>query len=597
MILLEKSMRYTWLLLGLLTTFFTASAVEQTHKWQWNYYFTHKMPAGLFEGKTLSGTLTLPDKTVLKAQKIDFPESAIIDLAKIVKPTPDKLERIIITADFECEKSERFVLGIGVDWMMKLYLNDQLLFDSTVPGNGEFPITYTNHLVEITPRVGRNQIVYEVFGGIESKVFAAKVLDIPPLEVKYQPWTIFPDSFDNSISIVFSTTRQSPAAVDYRLKGSEKWSRAYDNQAGIMRRDETVHCIRLDDLQADSVYEYRVVLVDDAKNFLEIPQAQVYTFKTAPAIAANKDFSFAVTSDLQMPDEERKIFLKKMFSSPEFANSSFFAFLGDVFWTSDFDKVIIENFVNFFRDATDNRMSLVMVRGNHEIYGRDSNRYFKYFKSPRTVEQSYFMFTYGEVCFIVLDFLDDTPRRPAPSTRSQFDFEPHFKAQAKWLRKALESPEFKQAKYRVVLAHAAPLGNGRDFLPGNVRSLIEPLFTGKDPAYKIHLYLGGHTHRVFRSIPRQNVARSALNVNYDPKIKHPSIGVNYPFPVVVMGGRNWRIDKALQLSVLQVKVTSSCLEVLHYDRNGKLFDHIKIAPDGKVTEVYTDEERFKKYAY
>ena len=47
----------------------------------------------------------------------------------------------------------------------------------------------------------------------------------------------------------------------------------------------------------------------------------------------------------------------------------------------------------------------------------------------------------------------------------------------------------------------------------------------------------------------------------------------------------------------KVAVQSGILEVRHYDNTGKLFDHIKIAPDGKVTEVYTDEERFKKYNY
>ena len=590
-------MRYRLILLFLLTAVFTAAAVEPAEKWQWNYYFERNIPAGLVGGKTLDGTLTLSDKKVVRAKKIDYPPSCTIDLAKVVEPAPETLDRVIITADFYCDKAERMVLGVGIDWFAKIYANNKLIFDSTVPGNGEMPISYTNHMAEFVSKPGRNQLIFDVRCGRDSKQFSVKELDVPPLAVKYQPWSMFPDSFDNAVSIVFSTTRMSPAAVDYRIKGSEKWTRVYDNQAGIMRRDEAVHCIRIEDLQPDTEYEYRAVLVDEAKSFKEIPQNEIYTFKSAPASASAKDFSFAVTSDLQMPDADREKFLQDIFKFPGFEKSSFFTFLGDILWTSNFDLTIIDNFVNFFRDATDNRMPLVMVRGNHEIYGRDSNRYFKYFKSPRTVEQSYFMFTYGDVCFIVLDFLDDTARKPAPSTRSQFDFEPHFKAQAKWLRKALESPEFKQAKYRVVLAHAAPLGNGRVFMPGNVRRLIEPLFTGKDPAYKIHLYLAGHTHRVFRSIPRQNVARSALDVNYDPKIKHPSIGVNYPFPVVVMGGRNWRIDKALQLSALQVKVTSSHLEVLHYDRNGKLFDHIKIAPDGNVTEVYADEVRFKKYNY
>ena len=83
-------MRYS-LILFLLSIFFTAAAVEDVGKWQWNYYFDHKLPAGLVVDKTLDGTLTLPDKKVLKAQKINYPASCDIDLEKFIKPTPEAL--------------------------------------------------------------------------------------------------------------------------------------------------------------------------------------------------------------------------------------------------------------------------------------------------------------------------------------------------------------------------------------------------------------------------------------------------------------------------------------------------------------------------
>jgi hypothetical protein len=364
-----------------------------------------------------------------------------------------------------------------------------------------------------------------------------------------------------------------------------------------MRRDEAVHCIRIDDLQPDTEYEYRAVLVDEARSFMEIPQKEIYTFKSAPAYASATDFCFTATSDLQMPDDAREKLLKKIFTFPGFAQSSFFAFLGDILWTSNFDLMIIDKFVNFFRAGCNNSMPLVMVRGNHEIYGRDSNRYFKYFKSPRTIEQSYFMFSYGDVCFIVLDFLDNGPFQKAPSKRVRYDFGPHFAAQKRWLTKAVESPEFQTAKYRIVLSHGIPLGDIMKamYMPNNVRDTIDPLFGSANPKYKIHLWLGGHIHRAFRSLPLQNSFRSV--VDFSQKNQHPAIGENYAFPVMVMGGPLPRIPEAFTLTGMQVTVDSSFITVKHFDRNGKLFDHIKIAPDGKVTEVYTDEERFKKYNY
>ena len=176
-----------------------------------------------------------------------------------------------------------------------------------------------------------------------------------------------------------------------------------------------------------------------------------------------------------------------------------------------------------------------MVRGNHEIYGKESNTYFDYFTPPGEGREGYYMFRWGEVCFFVLDFCDDDGWLPPPSTRQFHDFAPYIAAEARWLKKAVQLDMCKTAKYRIVLAHAVPVGDPESYMPGHVRQVIDPLFSGQDPAAKIHLWLGGQVHRPFRSVPFTNscysmVAPAALH------LPHPLVGIKYGVTVFITGG-------------------------------------------------------------
>ena len=562
-----------------------ANGVAPTHQWRWNYYYVPGMPDGLFDkAQRLDGTLTLPDKRVVKAQKFVYPRQGKIDLYKVLKQRPKVLERTVVTSDFEVEKAQKIVLGLGVDWKCRLYCNGRKVFDSMICGNDAIPPSNNDHYVQLDLKSGRNQLIWEVFGGSYEFWLCAKLKNIPVLEVLYQPWVMTPDSAENAVSIVFALNRPAPCGVDFRVRGEKQWKRIYNNLGGQIRRDLSVHSIRLTDLEPDKVYEYKLVVMDETRNFALIPQ-KIYTFRSAPAMD-KKQFSFLASSDIQFPAPRRQALLKKLFDFPEAQQCDFFAFIGDVDWNSNFNQTIVEEFVNYYCDAAGRDKPLVMVRGNHEYYGRDAGKYFDYFPAPEPGREGYYMFRYGETCFLVLDFGDDAPGEAAPGTRFLNDLEPYFAAEAKWLRQAVKMDMFRTARYRIVLAHATPLGYGYGFMPDNVRKLIDPLFAGKTPEYRIHLWIGGHVHRPFRSVPGQNRCFWPLNrKNQPPVIKHPAIGEKYQFPVLIMGGPNSSMPENLQFTNMLVNVNSNALEVIHRDVNNQVFDHISITPDGKVQEI------------
>ena len=249
-----------------------------------------------------------------------------------------------------------------------------------------------------------------------------------------------------------------------------------------------------------------------------------------------------------------------------------------------------------YREVTGNHLPLVMVRGNHEIYGKDSNRYFEYFTAPEPGREGYYMFRWGEVCFFVLDFCDDTPWTPPPSTRQYHDFAPYIAAEAKWLKNAVNLPMCRDAKYRVVLAHGLAVGDGGSYMPKHVHQVIDPVFGGENPQVKIHVWLGGHVHRPFRSVPLKNACYSMLPPS---QFQHGGLrpeGVNYNFPVVVTGGPTKKLGENMQFTSIDVEVSDKCLTVHSRDRYQKEFDCVTITPEGTVNEVSRSEE-FCYYEY
>jgi len=563
--------------------------------WQWRYFYTADMPDVLenFTG-FIDETITLPDGSSVPGKAFEFADSGMVDMLEILPERPKALSRFILTADFCADSAGSLVIGFAADWYWTLRANGKLLQDARKSGNSEYPVAPTNHLQTIDFCAGRNQIVLDVICGNRAVDVACKIMDIPgKLCLQYKPFVSFPDSSENAVSVIFSGNYPSVAAVDYRLQGTEEWQRVYDNIGGQMRHDRSVHHIRLRNLQPASVYEYRAVLVDRSRVLCDVLPDEICTFRTAPS---SGDFRFSVTADLQDP-ASRTDYLKGLLGSNNTFKPDFFAFCGDLLWTSDFELSVMDEFIVPYREITDNKLPLVMVRGNHEIYGVDSNRYFDYFTSPEPGREAYYMFRWGKVCFIVLDFCDDDGWIEPPSTRQFHNFEPYIAEQAAWLKNAVNLPMCRDAEFRIVLAHGIPVGDAQKYMPGHVRQVIDPVFGGKDPQVQIHLWLGGHIHRPFRSIPLQNACYSMLPPSeFQGKEPMEKVGVNYNFPVVITGGPTRKLGDNMQFTSIDVEVTGDKLTVHSCDRYQQEFDCFAISKDGVVSEISRDET-FKYYEY
>ena len=581
----------------------TADFRESTANWQWRIFAAPGIP-DVPENFTgfIGDTLELGDGRRVTGLAFSFPREGMMNLFDVIPGAEGHrvLDRTIVTADFYADRPGTLQLGLGADWLWTLRINGEMTVDARKSTNGEFPVHFTNHRLEFPYRQGRNQLVWEIFsafrhrgpgGGMDT---ACRIMEAEaPLDFRFDAFPAFPDAASGAVSVIFTGSRNSPAAVEFRPAGTPSWQRCYDARGGQMRCDRAVHPIRLRGLQPDTLYEYRPVLLDDWRGGREI-FGETRLFRSAPAAGA--PLRFTATADLQT-FEGRTEYLKKILTKETF-RPDFFAFLGDLLWTTLFDRQVMEEFVVPFTRLTDRGMPLVMVRGNHEMYGREAGRYFEYFGMPEPGREGYGLFRWGETCFFILDFGDDTDRMPAPSTRRFHDLEPYIDAEAEWLSRAVDLPACREAKYRIVLAHGIPAGDVQHYMPEHVRRVIDPVFGGRTPRCRIHLYLGGHIHTAFRSVPGKRAFRSVL-----PPEKMlpageslPACWANYSFPVLATGGPNGKIAKNMQFTSFEVAVDDRGIAVSSLDETQTVFDRILIAPTGSIAEEESAPE-FRYYDY
>lgn len=150
----------------------------------------------------------------------------------------------------------------------------------------------------------------------------------------------------------------------------------------------------------------------------------------------------------------------------------------------------------------------------------------------------YYMFRQGPVCFIVLDTGEDKPDSDIEYSGIT-DYDNYRTEQAEWLKEAVRSEEFRDARFRVVIAHMPPQPiKGLWHGPQEVLEKFVPILNEAG----IDAMLCGHLHRYIHCKP-------------DARVKFP----------VIINSKDMVIDGQTQGNRLQLKVL---------DTKGTLVDKI-----------------------
>lgn len=391
---------------------------------------------------------------------------------------------------------------------------------------------------------------------------------------QHGPWLTNPKP--DGITITWITRAECAGGIEYREKGTETFTRLWPvtyGQIDFVRRIQYFH---LTGLKPDTEYEYRLLSNISAYrgsyHGWSVAGKKIYTFRT---IAPQKqNYRAFITADMH---GAARLCLDPQLDRTGGIDSDFFFFLGDSVETTN--GLHIEYYVTFgFLDDITRRYGTakptIFLRGNHDIWGRDTYKYGDYFPSPD--KKTYQAFRQGPVLFICLDSM-----WPATEKVQNDQYNAYLQEQADWVRELKKTDDWKTAKFRVVMAHVAPVANQGKHL--------EPywldLFQDATPEGRIHIFLSGHMHRYYRINPGTKhitLSNGSKDVKQDAFLKYRYLnqGIipdNVPYTNVVL-----HAAEGMTLDVTPGKLIFKSHRWNKID--GGFYDEFAITPDGKVLD-------------
>ena len=327
------------------------------------------------------------------------------------------------------------------------------------------------------------------------------------------------------VYIYFTTSQNGFSWVEMRLKGSEEVNRIVTIDNGLIEANNTGNTIQLKELQPDTKYEYRLSSVPIKQFRLsqniygDTIRTPWYTFRTLDPNATS--CSFITTSDIH--DDAEKY--KKLLSYMPLEKADMVFLLGDILSHFSRKDQPYTSFIDVSVDAFAKEKPFVLVRGNHDTRGALARTYPEYIYRPN----GHFYGTYqlGDTYIVLLDTGEDKPDNHRDYSGITA-FEEYRAEQLEWLKKIMQTKEFKKAKRRIVLAHIPPIARGESTRISAhtsdelYRTYIPVLNKGK-----IDLMISGHTHRFMLFEPTKETAYNfPILVNDNKSISYIHAGKN-----------------------------------------------------------------------
>lgn len=298
-------------------------------------------------------------------------------------------------------------------------------------------------------------------------------------------------------TIVFLTKSNAISCVDLKAHGESdsKATRHYASKDGLKAANTTFHAIRLENLAPNTRYDYRIFskeirdLQPYRAEFGDSVASRWYTFTTPDP--HKRGASVFITSDMHgHPDK-----LASLLEMSDYKSCDAIFYAGDMMnYFNEADtpfKTFIDKSVEMFASE----MPFVVVRGNHETRGAFARSFSNYF--PKKDGKIYGSYMVGDAMVVMLDCGEDKADSHWAYS-GLTDYNAYRSEQAEWLKKLVKTPEYKKARYRIVISHF-PMIKTPDQEEGDEKWLgwqdaidkFLPILNRAD----VDLMVSGHTHR------------------------------------------------------------------------------------------------------
>lgn len=299
-----------------------------------------------------------------------------------------------------------------------------------------------------------NKIVYVFLLAVVTQVATAQI------KILYGPY--LQNVKETEVTIVWEADKPSIGWVelapddDSHFYSAER-DKFFDTTNGV-KNTSLLHAVKIRGLASGTTYRYRIysqeVLSHEGISVIygRVAASDVYNKKPLTFTTCDpnkKEISFVMINDIH----GREKIITQLMNIANYKEKDLVIFNGDM--VSEFkDRETIFN--GFMRESIDlfaAEQPMYYARGNHETRGEFATSFQKYFSPKETF--LYYVFRQGPVCFIMLDTGEDKPDSDIEYSGIT-DYDGYRTEQMEWLKELSKNEDFKQAKFRVVIAHMPP---------------------------------------------------------------------------------------------------------------------------------------------
>lgn len=312
----------------------------------------------------------------------------------------------------------------------------------------------------------------------------------------------------DGVTIVWTTNKPALSWVEIAPNEDDSFykeerSAYYDELHGRRFTHKTLHSIRVDNLEPNESYRYRifskeVIDGESEKNTLygktvasDVFSKQPYLFTTHSV--HDDSVSFLMFNDIH----GQSSVIRNICKDADFQRLDFVLFNGDMSNRITSEKQLFDDYIDVSVECFAKETPILFARGNHETRGNYSYKLMSYF--PTETGSFYYVQYIGNVAFLVLDGGEDKPDSDIEYSGTA-DYDSYRTKQAEWISEVINTEQFKKARARIVVLHVPPM---KGSWHGNVdlQKKFMPLLNKAN----IDLMLSGHIHSYFFSPASDNV--------------------------------------------------------------------------------------------
>jgi len=323
---------------------------------------------------------------------------------------------------------------------------------------------------------------------------------------------------ETEVTIVWVASKQSIAWVELAPDDNSNFYQQerpkFFNVINGVKSTSLVHAVKITGLTPGTKYRYRVFsqeILDHRGHEITYGRvAATSVWRVDPLTFTTNDRNKAETSFVMICDIHGLAEnIPPLLKVANYEKTDMVFFNGDMITQLTDEAGLFSGFMDTSVNVFAKEIPMHYSRGNHETRGPFASSFQNYFsiKEPCL----YYLLRQGPVCFIILDTGEDKPDSDIEYSGIT-DYDNYRTEQANWLKEAVKSKDFTEAKFKIIIAHMPPDTENGVLWHGQkeVQEKFVPILNDAN----VDVMLCGHLHRYFNRKPDSKIKfRVIANAN------------------------------------------------------------------------------------